>query len=155
MLEGLDKDWSPVTEKTEVTYTNLSPGAYSFMVKASNDAGIWNTEPNRYNFKIEPPYWETAWYFASQIVFFIILIGGTLLISQTGQGQAIITVLVFICLFVIFEFIQNYFEPYYEEYVGSATLVKTLLNLGLALLLLPAQNFMRKYLLRGKANSSY
>ena len=147
-LTGVDQEWSPATFKSEVTYTNLSPGEYEFKVKACNSEGVWNKVPSTYRFSISPPYWETAWYFIVQILFFTILIGVTLYISSSGKRGNTITVLVFICLFVIFEFIQNYFEPYYEDYIGSATLVKTLLNLVLASLMLPAQNVMRKYLLR-------
>ena len=42
MMEGFDKEWNIVGNKNEATYTNLAPGKYTFVVKASNNDGIWN-----------------------------------------------------------------------------------------------------------------
>ena len=61
-LEGLDKEWSPVSNKTEAVYANVPPGEYIFMVKAMNNNGIWNQTPTTFSFRIKPPWWGT-WYF--------------------------------------------------------------------------------------------
>ena len=61
-LEGLDKEWSPVSNKTEAIYANIPPGEYTFMVKAMNNDGIWNETPTTFSFRIRPPWWGT-WYF--------------------------------------------------------------------------------------------
>ena len=61
-LEGLDKEWSPVSNKTEAVYANIPPGEYIFMVKAMNNDGIWNQSPTTFSFRIKPPWWGT-WYF--------------------------------------------------------------------------------------------
>jgi len=148
-LEGYDNEWSPVSEKSEVTYSNLDPGLYSLMVVSLNNEGVWNKKPANFSFEIEKPYWEEGWFYFAQLAFFIVLIGGTLLLRHRGTGGTIITVLVFICLFIIFEYIQNLFEPMYESYVGSAPIIKTFLNLLLAVMLLPAQMLLRK-ILKGK-----
>lgn len=59
MLEGQDADWSPISASDRVTYTNLEPGSYVFLVKARNGSGLWNDEPARFSFTITPPIWET------------------------------------------------------------------------------------------------
>ncbi|HQP05323.1 MAG TPA: triple tyrosine motif-containing protein, partial [Bacteroidales bacterium] len=41
MLQGLEKDWSPVSEQTKAEYANLEPGDYTFLVKACNNDGVW------------------------------------------------------------------------------------------------------------------
>ncbi|MFC2116227.1 two-component regulator propeller domain-containing protein [Bacteroidota bacterium] len=61
-LEGLDKDWSPVSEKTEAVYANIPPGEYTFMVRGMNNDGVWNETPTTFSFEITPPLWGT-WYF--------------------------------------------------------------------------------------------
>lgn len=61
-LEGLDKDWSPVSNKTEAVYANIPPGEYIFKVKAMNNDGIWNQIPTTFSFRIKHPWWGT-WYF--------------------------------------------------------------------------------------------
>ena len=62
MLEGRDADWSPITGEDHVTFSGLEPGQYAFLVKARNGSGVWNDEPARFAFSIEPPYWATNWF---------------------------------------------------------------------------------------------
>jgi len=61
-LEGFDLDWSSPVTKHYASYTNLPPGTYTFMVKASNDDGIWNQVPSSLSFHISPPFWKTLWF---------------------------------------------------------------------------------------------
>jgi signal transduction histidine kinase/ligand-binding sensor domain-containing protein len=61
-LDGLDKDWSPVTDNTEAVYSNIPPGEYTFMVRGMNNDGIWNEDPAMFSFQIKPPWWG-SWYF--------------------------------------------------------------------------------------------
>jgi signal transduction histidine kinase/ligand-binding sensor domain-containing protein/CheY-like chemotaxis protein len=62
MLDGFDKDWSPVDGKHAITYTNLDPGKYTFKVKGSNNDGIWNEKPTTVTITILPPFWATWWF---------------------------------------------------------------------------------------------
>jgi len=60
MLEGFDKTWITTDGNTrKATYANLGPGTYSFRVKASNDAGIWNEKNIPLKIIILPPFWKT------------------------------------------------------------------------------------------------
>lgn len=72
-LKGDHKDWivSDVTQR-KATYTNLSPGTYTFEVLASNEDGLWSKEPAALNIQIAPPwYWNPlAWLIYAGIFFF-------------------------------------------------------------------------------------
>ncbi|HEY4155124.1 MAG TPA: two-component regulator propeller domain-containing protein, partial [Puia sp.] len=59
-LVGFDRDWL-VTDGNarKATYTNLDHGKYVFMVKASNDDGVWNESAKPLTIIILPPFWET------------------------------------------------------------------------------------------------
>ena len=46
LLEGLDENWSSITDKPEATYSNLPHGNYTFKVKAVNSEGYWSEEFN-------------------------------------------------------------------------------------------------------------
>ncbi|HEX9513979.1 MAG TPA: two-component regulator propeller domain-containing protein [Puia sp.] len=61
-LEGLDKDWNYVGKERKANYTNISPGEYTFRVKASNNDGIWNEEGASIRILITPPFWRTGWF---------------------------------------------------------------------------------------------
>ncbi len=63
MLAGFDKDWSPVTEATLATYSNVPPGDYSFRLKACNNNGVWNREPTMFKFTITSPFWQKWWFY--------------------------------------------------------------------------------------------
>jgi len=61
-LDGFEKDWSPPLTKHEATYTNISPGKYTFMVRAANNDGAWNVIPAKTEIEILPPWWGTWWF---------------------------------------------------------------------------------------------
>lgn len=72
-LDGVDNDWVYVgSDRRFASYTNLSPGEYTFEVKASNNDGIWNMNPTKLKIVILPPWWQT-WWFRTLMV---LLIGG-------------------------------------------------------------------------------
>ncbi len=62
-LEGYDRDWSPVTKETSLTYVNLPAGTYSLQVK-SGLYNNWNELPTSYSFTILKPFWMTWWFFS-------------------------------------------------------------------------------------------
>jgi signal transduction histidine kinase/ligand-binding sensor domain-containing protein/AraC-like DNA-binding protein/AmiR/NasT family two-component response regulator len=74
-LEGFDKDWIYTTyNRRYVTYTNLKPDTYEFLVKASNSDGVWNEKPAVLTIRILPPWWGTAAAIVSFSGFFVLLL---------------------------------------------------------------------------------
>jgi DNA-binding CsgD family transcriptional regulator len=59
-LEGLDKDWSEWSTKTEKNYTNLPPGTFTFLVKSKNSIGNESAICS-YLFTINAPWYRTIW----------------------------------------------------------------------------------------------
>jgi signal transduction histidine kinase/ligand-binding sensor domain-containing protein len=72
LIEGLDKDWSPITDKTSATYSEIPPGKYIFKIMACNSDGIWTKEPMAYAFEIKTPFYKTAFF---QLLVLLALIG--------------------------------------------------------------------------------
>ncbi|MEM6345128.1 MAG: triple tyrosine motif-containing protein [Bacteroidota bacterium] len=73
LLEGEDKDWAEWTNKTEKEYTNLSPGDYTFKVKARNIYGL-ESKVVSYRFVISPHWYESR----LALGFYFVLIMGLL-----------------------------------------------------------------------------
>lgn len=71
-LEGFNSDWLPLTSESNVSYTNLSPGEYTFKVKAINSDGVWS-DVYQYKFTIDVPFWKST-------LFYFILFSSILLI---------------------------------------------------------------------------
>lgn len=61
-LENWDKDWIDAGSERKASYTNVSPGTYSFRVKASNNDGVWNEKGYTIIVTIEPPFYQTWWF---------------------------------------------------------------------------------------------
>lgn len=61
-LDGFDKNWIDAETKREANYTNLSPGKYTFRVKAKYDNEDWSTKETTINLEIVPVWWMTIWF---------------------------------------------------------------------------------------------
>jgi ligand-binding sensor domain-containing protein/serine phosphatase RsbU (regulator of sigma subunit) len=73
ILEGYDKEWSPLTHKTEASFGNIYEGTYTFKLKAQSPFGIWS-EPISYTFKVLPPWWRTWWMYTVYAIIAVALI---------------------------------------------------------------------------------
>lgn len=60
MLKGFDKDWNCLPSNHAAYYTNIDPGEYTFLVRASNGDGLWS-EPTELRITIHPAPWSTWW----------------------------------------------------------------------------------------------
>lgn len=67
-LEGFDKEINVLPNGNSVSYSNLPPGHYNFMVWAENSNNILST-PYIFTFDIDPPFWGTWWFFLIVIGF--------------------------------------------------------------------------------------
>jgi len=74
MLEGFEQEWNYVGEQRRATYTNLSPGKYTFRVKAANNDGVWDEAGISLPLIITPPFWMTGWFISLMILFTILVI---------------------------------------------------------------------------------
>jgi ligand-binding sensor domain-containing protein/signal transduction histidine kinase len=67
-LEGFEENWNYCSAANSYTrYTNIPPGEYTFIVKASNSDGVWNEEGNSLKIIISTPFWKQWWFILSLI----------------------------------------------------------------------------------------
>lgn len=72
-LEGVDKQWSKASTQKRVTYSNLSPGNYTFKVKEVTKLGKQINEPTTYSFTIDAPFYYKWWFLIPFFIFLIVL----------------------------------------------------------------------------------
>ncbi len=61
ILEGVDKNWSPITSNSfSENYRDIPAGKYTFKVSSKGANGLWS-EPAEFSFTILPPWWNTWW----------------------------------------------------------------------------------------------
>ena len=142
-LDGFDLEWSEWTEENKKEYTNLDEGAYTFRLKARN---IYEheSEESTYRFRINPPFYKTWWFFGGQLMFIGLLFGGSVYFSRGGSSNKVASVLVTISLIIVFEYVQNFVEDNFSNILGGIAFFKVVLNILLAILLLPLENIIKK-----------
>ncbi len=59
-LDGFEKNWNDV-DIPSASYTNLSPGNYTLMVKGTNNDGLWTNTISTIEVKVLPPFYKTWW----------------------------------------------------------------------------------------------
>lgn len=70
MLKGYDQDWI-YDNRNFAAYTNLDPGKYEFLIRASNAYGIWNEEGKILSIVVLPPWWKTWWAYGLYVMIFL------------------------------------------------------------------------------------
>ncbi len=72
-LKGVDPDWVYLDYNRRFkSYNNLSPGEYTFTVKACNADGIWDNTGTSITLIVLTPFWKTWW---AYLIYTIILAG--------------------------------------------------------------------------------
>lgn len=68
-LEGVDKDWI-YTHEHRANYTNLPAGTYIFLVKATNNDGVWSKNEAKLQIVVHPPFW---WSLPAKILYLLLI----------------------------------------------------------------------------------
>jgi signal transduction histidine kinase/ligand-binding sensor domain-containing protein/DNA-binding response OmpR family regulator len=78
-LVGFNSDWLRAdADSRKVSFTNLDPGDYEFLVKASNNDGFWNEVPASLKITVLPRFWKTR----TALIFYIVVIITLLYITR-------------------------------------------------------------------------
>ncbi len=73
MLRGNDPDWNYSSRNQTLTYSNLSPGKYSFVSEVSLDERNWfSSSDSVYSFAISPPFWRRIWFLTGVVLLFFL-----------------------------------------------------------------------------------
>ncbi len=81
-LEGFEEVWT-TTKNPIITRTNLDPGNYTLLAKASNNEGFWS-EPVSLKIEMLPPWYRKWWAYC---LFGLILIGSIYLLLKLRLQQ--------------------------------------------------------------------
>jgi len=83
-LENVDKGWVKAGQQRFASYTNLSPGNYTFKLKCENRDGIPSKKITILSIYIRPPWWATWW--AYTLYSFLIVTAGYTLYRNHIHG---------------------------------------------------------------------
>ncbi len=71
-LYPYEEEWQSANSETQIHYTNIDPGSYTFKVKAKTAAGFWSSNEATINIEVSPPWWETS---LAYIIYAILILG--------------------------------------------------------------------------------
>ena len=89
-LDGLDKDWQFVGDRSEAVYTALRAGAYQFHAIGSNNGDVWTAPDVTLTFQVQPAFYQSRWFQAvslMSLIFALWLIYSIRLRQMTRQVQ--------------------------------------------------------------------
>lgn len=74
-LENFDDDFFENVENNSVSYSNLPPGKYRFIVRGSNNDDVWCANPATLTIVITPPWYRSK---LAYLIYFLLLLSGIL-----------------------------------------------------------------------------
>lgn len=84
MLKGLENSWYTVNENNSVTFRNIPPGKYEFLIKARIHNQEWPEEATSLTIRINPPLWLTWW---AKLIYVLISAGIVYLILHAYKKK--------------------------------------------------------------------
>ncbi|MEP2023279.1 MAG: triple tyrosine motif-containing protein [Reichenbachiella sp.] len=144
-LTGVDDNWSEWSSNSQITLSYLQPGSYSLDIRAQDAFG--NVEQlESFNFEIEPPYWQTLWFYSLQILVMILLVVISGIMNRFAREKYIIIteVLTVLALVLIIEFLQAIAVNYFN--VQSSPVVDLGINVLIAFCIFPLEQALKRYL---------
>lgn len=152
-MDGLDKNWITKVNTREVNYSNLSPGTYTFMVKAKNPNGY---ETNQINIKIvvAKPFWNTAGFYLFEALVFLFIVFLSFRFTRQSTNNRLGQIMTLLTIFIIFESIMLYLSGFIDKFTSGIPIFQLVMNVFLAASLHPLeqriQRFMKQWAGKGK-----
>jgi len=74
-LKGLEKKWVYSNKRNFASYSNLSPGTYTFQVIVQYPNGKWSKQSKDVTILIHPPFFLTWWFILLEIILGLLFLG--------------------------------------------------------------------------------
>ena len=87
LLEGHETKWTDAEGMRTARFPKLPHGRYRFLVKASNEDGVWSPLPAAVNIVVEPPFWKTWWFQTTTVLVLVGWIVGSVYFISTQKLQ--------------------------------------------------------------------
>ena len=147
-LNGLNKEWSEWTKSKTIDFSFLPQGSYELLVRSRDTFGRME-ESSALSFKVKPPYWQTPWFYAIQMIFFGSLVLLSTRLNQNNSTNRFLSgALTILTLVLIIEFLQSAISSYLV--VKSTPVVDFLFDALVAFMIFPRERILRELMTKGK-----
>ncbi len=151
-VKGLQKTWSEwSTYNNIINFPFLPPGTYSVMVE-SRDLFGRITKLETIDVNVVPPYWKRPSFFALEFIVFSLLVLLSLRLNvSTTRFRFLSQFLSTLTVIMLIQFVQTVATSTLT--IRSTPVAEFFVQVSIALLVLPAENFLRKRMIRAAERS--
>ena len=147
-LQGLHTEWSDWSKSKSIDFSFLPEGNYALRVRA-RDAFGRTEEGEVLKFSVRPPYWQTPWFYAIQILIFGALVYySTKLNQDSSKNRLLRGGLTLLTLVLIIEFLQSTIGSLFS--FKSTPVIDFLLDASIAFMIFPLERLLRELMTQGK-----
>ncbi len=140
------KGWSDWGRENIVSFNFLPSGNYTLNVRSRNTFGDM-AEAEPVSFTINPPYWQTTWFFALQVMFFSTLLIVSYSVNRHGKSNMVIRKsLTYLTLILIAAYIETVAERQFD--FTASPIFDFAIQVGLAMFIFPFERIMSNLMLR-------
>lgn len=133
-------EWSVLNNQVNIPY--LPPGSYTLQVQSRDIlGGVHEMTPVR--FTVRPLFWRSTWFYAMELTVFALL--GWLSLKLSFRYRFVSRVLALLTIILLIEFIQT-LAGY--SFSTSSPLADFLVQVVIALLILPVESYLRRVMFR-------
>jgi len=144
-VQGVDKDWSAWSSRTEREFTQLKPGKWVFRVRARKAGGAVSGE-GVYELSITPAWYNTWWFLVFQVLF---VLGALLLPGHAHHYKVLQEALTTFAVIVPFIYLGNWLGDFINHYYSTnIAFIQVLTSALLAFVLDPVQNYLKMHVQR-------
>jgi hypothetical protein len=149
MLSGMNSSWSEwSSNNNEIPFHYLPQGEYTLQVQAKNIFGkISELQP--ISFEVLPPYWKQPWFYAMEFSVFAMLVLVSFRLSV--RFRIVSRLLSLLTIILLIEFIQTAIGSTLT--IGGSPVIEFLIQVIVALLVLPVEGYLRNVMLRSLDSS--
>lgn len=142
----LKKKWSKWSNSVYKEYNSLPPGKYVFHVISKNLYGKIGRQAIL-DFKINPPWWKTMWFYGAEVSLFLMLLLVSIIMNRTGEPTLFSKTVTLVTVVILFESIMMVIEPLGATFGGGIPLIQLLLNVSMAMVFEPSQKLLGSVLI--------
>ncbi len=148
LVKGLNSDWSTwASANNIVNFSYLPTGSYKVDVQTRDLMGKISAA-DEITLEVEPPYWRQSWFYLLEVIFFASLVFLSIRLSAGNTKYRLISQLLsMLTVIMIIQLVQAAVNA--QVSIKTSPVIDFFIQVGIALLVLPFENYLRKFINRG------
>ncbi|MBI1768726.1 MAG: hypothetical protein HYR67_10160 [Bacteroidetes bacterium] len=153
-VKARNSDWTPwATSNNIVNFSYLPSGTYKLDVQTRDLMGKISAV-EEITLEVEPPYWKRSWFYLLEVIFFGAMVYLSIRLGGGNPKYRVVSqILSMLTIIMIIQLVQAAINT--QVSFKTSPVIDFFIQVGLALLVLPVEIYLRKLMARGaRLNSS-